>query len=198
MRTRLLYLWAALVVTLYPAPAHADWLASPFVGPTFSVDAGLADVGGVLNGGDKLTYGGAFGYLGPGALGLEVDFGYSPSFFEADSFLDPFVDSHVTTVMANAIVGGPRRSGGAFRPYASGGLGLIQSHVGDALGFVGASDSSLGVNAGGGIMGFFSDQVGVRADVRYFRSVRDDEEGLGLLTDDIGFWRSTVGVSFRF
>jgi len=194
---RFLFLAATFAVITFPSTARADWVASPFVGPTFSVDAGLANVGGALSG-QKLTYGGSLGYLGPGALGLEVDFGYSPSFFEGDSFLDPLIDSHVTTVMANAIVGGPRRSTGALRPYASGGVGMIQSRISDALNIIGASDTALGINAGGGIMGFFSDQVGIRADVRYFRSVRDDQADLGLVTDDISFWRSTVGVSFRF
>jgi hypothetical protein len=197
MKLRWLLLTATLAAFAFPGSARADWVATPFVGPTFSVDAGLANLGGSLSG-QKLTYGGSLGYLGPGALGLEVDFGYSPSFFDGDSFLDPLIDSHVTTLMANAILGGPRRSTGAFRPYASGGIGMIDSHVGDALNIVGAGDTALGINAGGGIMGFISDQVGIRADVRYFKSVNDDDSDLGLVTDDLSFWRSTVGVSFRF
>jgi opacity protein-like surface antigen len=193
----LLTVIATLALFGAPAAARADWMVSPFVGPTFSVDAGVGNLGGALSG-QNVTFGGSFGYFGPGALGLEMDFGYSPSFFEGDSFLEPLIDSHVTTLMANAIVGGPRRQSGALRPYASGGVGMIQSRISDGLNIIGVSDTALGVNAGGGIMGFFSDQVGIRADVRYFRTVRDDDASLGILTGDLGFWRSSVGVSFRF
>jgi hypothetical protein len=197
MKLRSLVFAGAVSLLWAPATASADWVATPFVGPTFGVDAGLVNLGGSLSG-QKMTYGGSFGYLGPGLFGLEADFGYSPSFFEGDSFLDSLIDSHVTTVMANAVVGGPRGQSGGFRPYGSGGVGLINSRISDALNIVGVDENSLGINVGGGVMGYFTDQVGLRADVRYFRSVRDDDRDLGLLTDDLSFWRTTVGVSFRF
>jgi hypothetical protein len=197
MKLRLLFVLGVASLLWVPAPATAAWVASPYVGPTFGVEAGVADLGGSLSG-QSMAFGGSFGYFGPAGFGLEADFGYSPNFFEGDSFLDSVVDSHVTTLMANAVIGGPRRGSSSLRPYASGGFGLINSRIRDAFNIVGVDENSLGLNVGGGIMGFFSDQVGLRADVRYFRSVRDDQRALGLVTDDLGFWRTSLGVSFRF
>jgi hypothetical protein len=48
-------------------------------------------------------------------------------------------------------------------------------------------------------MGFFSDNVGIRGDIRYFRAVRDtDPDGVDLELGSFKFWRGTVGVTFKF
>jgi opacity protein-like surface antigen len=55
------------------------------------------------------------------------------------------------------------------RPYGTIGLGLIRSQItGGPNGIVKFTDNELGMNAGAGVMGFVSDHVGVRGDVRYF------------------------------
>ncbi len=54
------------------------------------------------------------GWLGDNNVGFEVDFGYSPNFFQdtaGDADFD-FGDSNVTTLMGNVLVGA---SGGAGR-----------------------------------------------------------------------------------
>jgi hypothetical protein len=52
---------------------------------------------------------------------------------------------------------------------------------------------------------FFTEALGLRGDVRYFRAIVNDGEELGeeLLDDELGlqdydFWRATFGVTFRF
>jgi hypothetical protein len=42
--------------------------------------------------------------------------------------------------------------------------------------------------------------VGVRADVRYFRTLTDDDAGEGLDFDlgDLNFWKWDVGAAFKF
>ena len=67
-----------------PATASADWLFTPFVGTVFN---GAADFN---DGFDtefeferRFTYGASLGYMGAGAIGFEVDFGYTPNFFES-------------------------------------------------------------------------------------------------------------------
>jgi hypothetical protein len=49
-------------------------------------------------------------------------------------------------------------------------------------------------------MGFFNSNVGIRGDVRYFRSFRgsDSDSLTGLALSDFNFWRGSVGVSFKF
>ena len=54
-------------------------------------------------------------------------------------------------------------------------MGIIRSRVsgiGDFLDDVTRND--LGINIGGGINGQFTDNVGIRGDLRYFRSLEDN------------------------
>jgi hypothetical protein len=49
-------------------------------------------------------------------------------------------------------------------------------------------------------MGFFSDNVGIRGDVRYFRALQDIEsdDEFDVSLGDLRFWRGSVGITFRF
>ena len=145
----------------------------------------------------KLSYGGSLGYLGHGVAGFEIDFGYSPNFFEGDpnDSLNLVGDGNVTTLMANVMFSGR----GAVRPYVSGGGGLIKTRVDDVGQFFGSIDNNnFGFDVGGGLMGFFSDNVGIRGDIRFFRSLDNNDNGVDLALGDFRFWRGTVGVTFRF
>ena len=185
---------AALAATLAPGAASADWLFTPNVGAVF---------GGTASGREHLTYGASIGWMGAGVLGWEADFTYTPEFFQADDDdVELFSDSNITTFMVNVIVGAPvgGTSGGGFRPYFSGGVGLMQSSVTDAVSFLKVDNSEFGINLGAGAMGFVSDHVGFRGDIRYFRQLSDPEEdnefdvGLG----DREYWRATAGITFRW
>jgi opacity protein-like surface antigen len=179
-----------------PAPARADWIFTPFVGGNFGGDAKNADFDFNTN----ASYGASFGYMGAGVIGFEVDFGYSPNFFE-DPSTDAF-DANVTSLMGNLIIGVPvgGQTGPGIRPYVSGGAGLLRTRVDDAGDFFDIDQNAFGINAGGGVMGFFSDHVGVRGDIRYFRAFKDVERGDGvdLELGGFDFWRGSVGVAFRF
>lgn len=189
-----------------PATASADWLFTPFVGINWGGAANFGDVGTFDDEFEKRgNFGASLAYMGAGAVGFEVDFGWAPNFFEntTGSGNFEFGDSNVTTLMANLVVGAPigGQSGPGLRPYASGGVGLIRSHVDDPEGFFSnTSTSDFGFNVGGGITGFFTDNIGIRGDVRYFRSFQDNEpdDEFDLSLSDFHFWRGTVGVTFRF
>jgi opacity protein-like surface antigen len=189
-----------------PAKASADWLFTPFVGVNWGGAANFGDVGTFDDEFEKRgNFGASLAYMGAGALGFEIDFGWSPNFFEntTGSGNFEFGDSNVTTLMANVVVGAPigGQSGPGLRPYASGGVGLIRSHVDDPAGFFSnTSTSDFGLNVGAGITGFFTDNVGIRGDVRYFRSLQDNQpdDDFDLSLSDFHFWRGTVGVTFRF
>jgi hypothetical protein len=60
--------------------------------------------------------------------------------------------------------------------------------------------NDFGVNAGGGIIVGVSDKVGIRGDIRYFRSIGDDEPDNEFDFDFGGFsyWRATGGIAFTF
>lgn len=203
MSLRKLFLSVSLVAlasAAAPSRAAADWLFTPFVGATFG---GNAEVGGT---GDdfkneferKINYGASLAWLGAGTFGFEADFGYSPNFFRADDNSSKFNlvgDGNVTTLMGNLMVAAPA---GPIRPYASGGIGLLKSKVDSAGQFLDASRNDLGYDVGGGLMAM-GGNVGIRGDVRYFRSLQsNDANSIDFSLGSFKFWRGTVGVTFKF
>ena len=173
---------------LAPQLAYADGFVAPFIGATFGGDSGNDS---------KLTFGLAAGGMGGGIFGGEIDVSYSPNFFGEST---TFGDNNITTVMGNLIVGVPLggQVGAGVRPYFSGGAGLIKTrlHPTAQLDF---DKSDLGFDLGGGVLGFFSDRFGLRADVRHFRNFRETDTGrFGLGLGRFNFWRGTVGAAFRF
>ena len=184
-----------------PRNASADWLLTPFLGSTFGGNANIADVSGSSFSNEfeqKVNYGASLAWMGAGIVGFEVDFGYSPNFFGASDSanFDLTGDGNVTTAMGNLVVGAPL---GPVRPYASGGLGLIASRVDNpSQFFTKASTNDLGMDVGGGVM-FLGGNVGVRGDLRYFRSLsNNDANSVDFSLGDFRFWRGTVGVTFKF
>jgi opacity protein-like surface antigen len=194
-----------LVVGLVPATASADWLFTPYLGANFGGNATF----GEFNDFDdeferRATFGASLGWMGAGVFGFELDLGYTPNFFEStegDGNFE-FGDSNVTTLMGNILLGIPigGQTGGGVRPYGSGGVGLIRSKISGTTLFNDLDTNDLGVNLGGGLHGFFTDHVGLRGDLRYFRSLQDTEPdgNLDLGLSDFDFWRGSVGITFRW
>jgi opacity protein-like surface antigen len=185
---------AALALVLAPASARADWLFTPNIGAGFGGDA---------SGREHLSWGASIGWMGAGILGWEADFAFTPEFFEGDDDnLDIIDNSNVTTFMVNALVGVPvgGTTGGGFRPYFSGGIGLLQSSVEDAESLFEVNNNEFGFNLGGGAMGFMTDHVGFRGDIRYYRALSDPDEDneFDISIGDFDFWRATGGVTFRW
>ena len=185
---------AALALVLSPVSARADWLFTPHIGSSFGGDA---------SGNEHLTYGATIGWMGAGVFGWDAEFAFTPEFFEpGDDDIDLFDSSNATTFMVNAIIGAPvgGTTGGGFRPYFSGGVGLLQTNVTDAETLFEVNNSEFGFNVGGGAMGFVSDHVGFRGDIRYYRAFVDPEEDneFDFAIGQFDYWRGTVGVTFRW
>ena len=198
-------LLAAGLVAVTAGPARADWFVTPFLGVNFGGDASFGDVGDFEDNFEKkAVFGGTATWMSAGIIGAEVDFGWAPNFFgftTGDADFD-FGDSNLTTLMGNVVVGIPvgGQSGPGLRPYGTGGIGLIRSSIDGGDFFDDLSANDLGFNVGGGVVGFINDNVGIRGDLRYFRSLQDTEPGddLDLEISDFDFWRASVGVTFRF
>jgi hypothetical protein len=133
----------------------------------------------------------------------------------------------VNSYMANLVAGLPFGRSTDWMPFVSGGLGMFHISGGrvdfdilndeldldlidpdfepefDSDGLVKNffKDNQFGGNIGLGVFGFF-DQVGFRADVRYYTGIANNEgDNLKFVAQnikDISFWRSTAGVSFRW
>lgn len=180
-----------LIVLVAAAPARADWLLTPYLGVTF---------GGATQG-ENLTYGGSFGFMGAGIIGVEFDAAIAPDLLDVDDGIDlDIADSNVTTLMGNLIIGIPIGRDRGVRPYVSGGAGLIRTSVATADDFFDVDENSFGVNVGGGLMIFVRDNFGLRGDLRYFRSVQDSDfsNDIDLDFGSFDFWRGTFGVTFKF
>jgi len=140
--------------------------------------------------------------MGAGIIGGELDFGYAPSFFGNQG---TYGSNYVMDLMGNVIVGIPigGTHGAGVRPYGTIGLGLLRSQVtGGVNGLVETSNNDWGLNAGAGVMGFLSDHVGLRGDLRYFRNFNDNSQisvpgGVNIDFGAFHFWRASFGVVLR-
>ena len=171
---------------LIAAPARAETLLIPWLG----ANAGSRDASTALD------VGVTAGTTAAGVIGVDVDFGYSPDFFGNN------LTGYLLTTMGNVTVGvpfdGTRRAG--IRPYVTGGIGLIRARIDSPLYGYSLANTDVGVNAGGGLTAFLSGHVDVRADLRYVRSVEDDNWTTPFGRIDVGrlrYWRTSVGVVLR-
>lgn len=187
----LVALVAAYVLLLAPARASADVRLTPFLGvTTFDEER-------------KTTYGVALGF--GGLIGLE----FEAARIRLGDFEDiPLVDvsAHATSYMGNFVV---RLPTGPVQPYGAVGLGVVRV-TGDIdvpiLGnIVSAGASDWGWNLGGGVFLFPVPNVGIRGDIRHFRTGSlswEDVTDIGGIGDlplpELDFWRATVGVTFKF
>lgn len=198
---------ALLIIGGAAKPASADWLFTPYVGVVFGGSANNFDVKDLSDEFEqRVSFGGSLAWMGAGIVGVEVDYHLAPNFYQitdGGGDIDAFeLDSSVQTLMANVILGAPigGTSGPGVRPYGVAGIGLMRSSLSGADDlFDNLSSNELGFNVGGGLHGFFSDNVGIRGDLRYFRGLqKSDDGGNDLDLEDFDFWRATVGVTFRF
>jgi opacity protein-like surface antigen len=191
-----------------PSKASADWLLTPFVGWNWGGTANLLNLEDFDDEFEqKAMFGASLGWMGAGIFGFEADLGFSPNFFELTSGSGNFQfgDSNLTTFMGNILLGVPigGQHGVGFRPYAVGGLGIIKSRIDGAEDLFEVDSTNWGFNVGAGAIFFFSDKIGLRGDVRYFRSLQDDDfDDLDELFDiglaNFRFWRGTAGLTIRF
>jgi len=199
-----LYGFAVLLATglLFCAtPAHADGFISPSIGVNFGGSAGgtlRSSTTTAANQGSKINWGVAAGWMGKGFIGVEEDFQWSPDFFGHGGSVD---SSRVVTIMTNLIIGAPigGQRGPGVRPYASLGVGWINQQITNVANVNNFTENDFGWDLGAGVMGYFSNNVGLRFDYRYFRNFQETNTNtIGLEVGHFAFNRASVGVLFRF
>jgi hypothetical protein len=184
-----------LLTALTPGVARADFLLTPFFGVNFGGDSGeeLSDAVDA----SKYNWGVSLAWMGAGVFGFEGDIGYSNDFFgKTDAG-----GSSVLTMSGNLLLGIPfgGQQGFGVRPYGVVGVGVVRPD-GDAFPESEAfGENHIAWNFGGGVKVFFA-HVGIRADVRYFRTF----EAVDLFdfdvneAGDLDFTRGSVGLILRF
>ena len=188
---KILVVTGVLAFAFAPAAAHAEGYFSPWAS---------AQAGSSFNNG-RAGFGFDAGGMGAGIIGGELDFGYSPSFFGTEN---DFGHNTVLNLMGNLIVGVPvgGTHGAGVRPFVTAGLGLLRTQIdGGTLARVSSSNNELGWNAGGGVMGYFSDHFGLRGDLKYFRGFEDLNTGNTVIDlngkNQLHYWRAAFGVVIR-
>jgi hypothetical protein len=183
------------------------WFAAAHVGSDFGQGAD----------GSSVDFGGALGYTS-GWFGGEFLAGFTPNFQLRNNIF--FDEPQVNSYMFNLMAGVPVGSNKSWQPFVSGGLGALTLRSDDISGdddefdeAFASDDTQFGGNVGFGVMGF-AGNVGLRADVRYFRGFGDNaiEDALdldpGTIDDGSGpgtgilsgldFWRANIGLAFRW
>jgi opacity protein-like surface antigen len=180
---------ALILLLTFASVARADVTLTPFIGSLF---------GGVLPD-TKPNFGIDAAFMGAGVIGAEIDFSYTEDFIPT-TLTTPQV--HQANLMGNLVIGIPfgGTEGKGVRPYVTGGAGLYRATWKSPDFFDRITSNDFAIDLGGGIMAFFSNHVGLRADLRYFRTLRDSQAGSGIDFDlgDLNYWRGTVGTTFKF
>jgi hypothetical protein len=194
-------------------PTRNYWTLAGFMGSSFEA-TGNSRIGTD----SSLSFGGQASYLWHGMYGAEALADFTPTFHVNSLALTD--NPHMNTYMANGIFAYPLGDTGQFDPYVSGGFGGLQmranvvTSVATGAPVEGATTIATtttnsnqfwwGGNVGGGVMGF-AGNVGFRADVRYYRAIENNDiSGSAVdqftknLLSELTFWRTSVGVAFRW
>ena len=207
-----------LLAVLTPVSAAAEWQFAPFVGFMFKGDSNLfdsniVDVDAPLGVNQRhWDLGATVRLVGPGPLGIEALVQWIPGFFEpaetsslepSDPESTPITSSYGFALMGNVVLTTPRAwNEYGLRPYVSGGAGLLRAVHNDD--FLPVRANLPGYNVGGGAVGFLTDRVALRFDLRYFRHLPPGPEPGDNTPVAIGdrvrlhYWTGTVGVVIKY
>ena len=199
MRCRRFTLLAVTIVAWTAAPAHAQFLVTPYV---------AGNVAGDVEHG-KGGPGVSVGYLGD-RLGFDFDVARYQHFFK-DSEVFPLnpaspncqpgvnnactdIDTDAIGLSGNVVLPIRIHASAKWHPFASAGLGVIRAWTNEED----RAQNNIAFNAGGGVTYLLNTRVGLRGDLRYFRAFVDENKPDGIRVTDYGFVRASVGVTFRF
>jgi opacity protein-like surface antigen len=158
-----------------PAPVSAQGYLVPHIG--LDVGGSAGNCPSLLNDcqEERSSYGVTFGALAHGK--------------------SPSVGANaVLTAMGNLVISVPA---GPFRPFLTGGIGLVRTRL-DLVLTSSSEDFSannFGYNFGGGVMVLLPAHLGIRGDIRYIRSASDVSIlGISLANSAVNFTRVSVGL----
>jgi opacity protein-like surface antigen len=184
MRTTGIVVVAALMCA---SPAFADRAITPYIGYNYGGDS--SNCVSLRDCQDKhANLGVSFGPAD--GSGFEEDIAYAKNFFgEA-----PGTDNSVLTVMSNLLIGIPL---GPIHPFAVGGVGLIRPHASLNVTDLVTSKNAFGWDLGGGLTISLGTHLGVRGDIRHFRTFEDLT--LFVFTGGkLSFTRASVGLTLKY
>jgi hypothetical protein len=192
----------AVIAWLIPITAHAqaDLFVIPFIGAKFAGHTNIPDPESPQQpaGATKTTFGVSAAILGDGVLGIDGDFNHTPHFFER-GIGGLISQSNVTTLTGNVIFAVPRRiTQDSLRPYLVAGVGLMHAHIQTQANVINTNSNLVGLDVGGGAIGFISPRAGARFELRHFKNLSKDDATATFGSTRLSFWRLTAGVVLRY
>jgi len=133
-------------------------------------------------------------------LGVEVDFGHSPRFFQSGNN-QLVLSSSVTTLTGGIVISLPRRlTEYTLRPYLVAGGGAVRSRIDHVFGVLPVSDLRAVADFGGGVTGFVTSRVGLCWDVRHFGTIgrNSGDKGVSFGAEQLSFWRASMALAIRY
>ena len=191
---------AGVLLLAHAAPARADFFIAPFAGMKFGGSTSIVDLE-LAAGEKKLVLGVAALKIDDRVIGFEVEFGNIAGFFnnEKEAGDEPLVKpgSYVNDLTGSVVFAlPPGATRGGLRPYAVVGGGLIHAASIDLAEVLQVRRTVPVINLGGGAIGMFTNNVGVRFDVRHLRSLTTDPP-TGSVGRSISYSRFTIGLLLR-
>jgi hypothetical protein len=193
-------IFAVLALALLLAPdaalAQTDFLIVPFAGAKFHGSTTI--FGGETVGESKLTFGLSTMVLSERFLGVEGDIQQTPQFF-GHGVRQTVSSSTVTTLTGNVVIAVPKViTRESLRPYLVSGLGLMHARVTTTAGLLDSHANLLGLDIGGGAIGFVSPRAGARFELRHFKNLTNDSRAVTIGGTRLSFWRLTAGLVLRY
>ena len=177
--------------------AQTDVLIVPFVGTKFAGHTSIA-IAEPTAGRKNLTFGLSTLVLTDQFLGVEADIEQTPQFFGPGS-RDLVTSSVVTTLTGNVVLAVPKGiTRESLRPYVVSGVGLVHARVSTTAGLLDTKSNLLGLDIGGGVIGFVSPRAGARFEIRHFKNLTNDSRAITIGGTRLSFWRLTAGLVLRY
>ena len=188
------YRLVAAILLLCVAAAHradAQGFISGSYGYNFSGSAGCRTATDCVD--KNWNWGGSLGVLGS-VVGFEAEITHE-SEFTGESALQK---SSLTTLMGDFMLA-PKIS--IVQPFGVLGIGVIKTKVNDGIVATDNSENDIGWSIGGGLIVYVNKHIGLKGDLRYYRSFSALELlniELGQDRNNIDFGRAGFGVVLKF
>jgi hypothetical protein len=182
------FLIVAGIVLSCVSATSAQIVVTPFASVNVGTTAGFFDLDDAakdLHAG----FGVSVSFLPDGWIGVAGETVFTPSAFSGGDLVE---SSRLFTVSGDLLVAAPNRPGRRLRPYVSLGAGV--AHISSIdIGRFFVVDSTVPIaTASVGTWIWFGPRIGVKAGLRFVRSLRTVE------SDSLETWQPSVGFSWRF
>jgi len=191
---------AFVMLAALPGTARADFFVVPFAGMKFGGSTSIVDLE-LAAGKKKLVLGVAALKIDDRIINFEAEFGNIAGYFsnEETGRANPLVKSgnYVNDLTGSIVLAAPPgMTGGGLRPYGVIGGGVIHAAAEDYYQLFLVRRTVPAITIGGGAIGMFTNNVGVRFDFRHLRSLTVDPP-TGSVGRHIAYSRFTIGLLLR-